>query len=215
MGIRAGILWLLRLGVVVYCATLFAVMAWSFLWPKDKLSEVPSVTAIVCLGAGHTDDGFIGPYSLQRAKTCVDLHRHQPDVPIIFTGISSVELTVAELMAEVAREDGVAENLIVEENHARSTLQNALFSIPYLDPDTPIAIVTDSFHMPRSYVGFRWAGYRDPIPVVSQPRTGEPKVWAGPMALAYEPIKIWFNLLRASVWSLAHRFGLESTVWLM
>lgn len=215
MGIKRAFLKLLRLGVVVYAATLFAVIGWSFLWPRSELAQVSHVETIVCLGAGHYDDGRIGRKSEQRAKTCADLHILQPETPIVFTGISAVNKTVAEMMAEVARESGVPNQYIVEENEARSTLQNALFSLPYLDATAPVALVTDSFHLPRSYVSFRWAGYEDLTLIAAQSRQGERWIWPGPKSLLSEPLKIYFNLIRGGLWTLANRFGVENTAWLM
>ena len=215
MGIKRAFLKLLRLGVVVYAATLFAVIGWSFLWPAPDFSKLPKVETVVCLGAGHNKDGSIGKYSNQRAKTCSDLILAGKAQHVIMTGTSQIDTSVAEMMADVARADGVSDEAITEERLARSTLQNGLFSMPFLDAEKPVFLVTDSFHLPRSWISFRWAGYADLILVPSSARDGESWVWPRPWALMREPLAIWFNLIRGGLWTLANRFGVENTAWLM
>lgn len=206
---------LFQLGALVYVATLGAVIGWSFLWPAPNYANLPDAGAVVCLGAGHNKDETIGKYSLQRSKTCTDLVLAGKAPLVIMTGASQIEETVAEMMATVARSDGLSDEIVIEEGLARSTLQNALFSIPYLDADKPVLLVTDSFHLPRSWISFRWAGYSDLTLVASSAREGETWVWPGPWALVREPLAIWFNLLRGGLWTLANRFGVENTAWLM
>ena len=215
MGIRRAFFWLLRLGVVVYAATLFAVIAWSFLWPAPDFAELPQAETVVCLASGHNKDGSICKYSEQRAKTCTDLIIAGKTRHVVMTGTSQIEMSVAEMMANVARADGVNNEAITEERLARSTLQNALFSMPFLDADQPVFLVTDSFHLPRSWISFRWAGYNDLILVPASARDGESWVWPRPWALMREPLAIWFNLIRGGLWTLANRFGVENTAWLM
>lgn len=215
MGIKRAFFWLLRLGVVVYAATLFAVIGWSFLWPAPDFAELPQAETVVCLGSGHNKDGSIGKYSKQRAQTCSDLVTSSNAQNIIMTGASQIDTSVAEMMANVARADGVNDEAITEERLARSTLQNALFSMPFLDANQPVFLVTDSFHLPRSWISFRWAGYTDLILVPSSARDGESWVWPRPWALMREPLAIWFNLVRGGLWTLANRFGVENTAWLM
>lgn len=215
MGIKRAFLKLLRLGVVVYAATLFAVIGWSFLWPTPDFSNLPQADVVVCLASGHKKDGTIGKYSEQRAKTCTDLITAGKAQHVIMTGASQIDVTVAEMMANAARADGVSDEAITEERLARSTLQNALFSMPFLDSDKPVFLVTDSFHLPRSWISFRWAGYQDLILVAASARDGENWVWPRPWALMREPLAIWFNLFRGGLWTLANRFGVENTAWLM
>jgi uncharacterized SAM-binding protein YcdF (DUF218 family) len=212
---KRAIFWLLRLGVVVYAATLFAVISWSFLWPAPNYASLPEAEAVVCLGSGHNKDGTIGSYSKQRATTCTDVLLAGKTQKVIMTGASQIDVTVAEMMADVARGDGLSDDVVIEERLARSTLQNALFSMPYLDATGPVILVTDSFHLPRSWMSFHWAGYSDLTLVAASARDGESWVWPGPKQLAREPLAIWFNLLRGGLWTLANRFGVENTAWLM
>ena len=215
MGIKHAFFWILRLGLVVYGITFLAVVGWSFLWPKPDYESLPNAEAVVCLGSGHNKDGSIGRYSKQRAQTCSDLVLAGKAPIVIMTGASQIETTVAEMMAGVARADGLPEASVIEERLARSTLQNALFSMPYLDAEKPVLLVTDSFHLPRSWISFYWAGYDDLTLVASSAREGERWVWPRPMALLREPLAIWFNLLRGGLWTIANRMGVENTVWLM
>lgn len=215
MGIKGAAFWLLRLGVVVYAATFLAVLGWSFLWPTPNLASLPAVDTVVCLGGGYKKDNTIGNYSRQRATTCADLVLSGKAQQIVMTGASQIETSVAEMMADVARMDGVANTQVIEERVARSTLQNALFSLPHLDSTQPVFLVTDSFHLPRSWISFRWAGYDTLILVPSSARDGEAWVWPGPKALLREPLAIWFNAMRGGLWSIANRFGVENTAWLM
>lgn len=143
--------------------------------------------------------------SKQRAATCARLFLAGKTKSVVFTGSgpSTQELSVAELMAQHAKELGVPETAIFVETVSRSTLQNALFSLPKISGAKSVRIVTDSFHLPRSWISFRWAGYPDLSMHPSQSKVSREISWKNFQPVLREPLAIWFNLVRLPVYSAA------------
>lgn len=211
---------------MLYGLTLISVMLWTALWPERPVTALAPAEAIVCLGAGATPAGEIGRASNQRAQSCIDLYEAGRAPLIAFTGgIADTSKTpsvktpsVAALMAAQARKRGVPERAILEEHRSLSTLQNALFTLPLMPETAKIILVTESYHLPRSYVSFKWAGLiLAPSEITVFAAHGSPGAWLSPpgvSALLRETTAIWFNLLRASLWTAAHRFGIAQDGWL-
>ena len=111
-------------------------------------------------------------------------------------------------MAAYATSLGLPGAAVVIEDGAQSTLHNALFSIDLIPGASSIILVSEAFHLPRSWVSFKWAAWEaghgglDIELAMSEnvrrdPASGEVN-WA---ILGRESIAIWFNLVRASVYS--------------
>lgn len=215
MGIIRFLKRLAIFGAGLFCATFLAVTLWSFAWPDYASGDVPVADAIMCLGGDIEGDSTIGDYSRQRAQTCIDLYYDAKAPLIIFTGAGDDQVSVAENMAELARVQGVPHAAIIEERAARSTLQNALFSLAFLKTNPSIILVTDSFHLPRSWASYRWAGYGDMTMVASGATFDSDWLGPKPEQLVRESLAIWFNLFRGTLWSGANFLGVENTVWLM
>ncbi len=101
-------------------------------------------------------------------------------------------VSVAELMAEAAQ---LPASAALIEPAARSTLQNALFSLALLPEDARIILVSDGYHLPRSWVSFKLMGVRS---VELAPAGGQDsvEVWE----ILREGAAIWFNLLRGGAY---------------
>lgn len=174
------------LGLLIYGVTFGVIVASEMFWPRD----VPQMQAdaIVCLGGG-TSEVRLYRTSAERAAQCIEIYRTGAAPLIVFSGIGA-----GPLMADMARANGVPDEAILVESDSRSTLQNALFTADLIPADTPIILVTDAFHLPRSWVSFRVMGFDDQTLVAS----GAPRV--NIKFLAREALAVWFNAGRIALW---------------
>jgi DUF218 domain. len=86
-------------------------------------------------------------------------------------------------------------------------LQNALFSLPLVPEAGRIVLVSDGFHLWRSWASFAWAG-NAPVALCKSSVMGvTPSEW--PKTLLLEPVKLALNLVRASLWSIPGWLGLQ------
>lgn len=108
-------------------------------------------------------------------------------------------------MLALAVAEGVPEGAASAESESRSTLQNALFSRDVLGPeaDGSVILVSDGFHLARSWLSFRWAGYRD-IQLDAASAFGDQTVAAKVHRVARESLAWWFNLARVAVWEVTN-----------
>ncbi|MCT4559293.1 MAG: YdcF family protein [Pelagimonas sp.] len=201
--------------MTLYAATLLLVAQWTHHWPITAPSKLPKSDAIVCLGSGVNLHGRLTPMSRQRSLTCVDLYKAGIAPVIAFSGrVGDDAFTeVAVQMAVLAREAGVPESALVIEPASASTLQNALFTLPLLERKTHLTVVTDSFHLPRSWLSFKLAG-AERITLYPSQMKGQhlPLSWR---PLLRESLAIWFNALRWPLhWSLA-KTGVAPPNWLL
>ncbi len=208
---------LLRAALLIWAATLAAVCIWTYLWPLDR--PLPRGDAIVCLGAGVDGAGRIGPGSRVRAETCARLAREGVAPVVVFTGGPAAPgaRSAAAGMAEVARVEGVGDAVILLEENAFSTLQNALYSRALLSEDARLILVSEAFHLPRSWVSFRAMGVED---VTTYPALRiRPGPSGGPAwgLLLRESLAIWFNAGRYTAWRIGGGLGIADstrTGWL-
>ncbi len=116
-------------------------------------------------------------------------------------------------MADYARTLGLPPSVMVIEGKSFSTLQNAKFSLALLEQAKHLILVTDAFHLPRSYLSFKWAGAQDLTLVASNPNLEQYDIPIAIMVLR-EATAIWFNIARAALWSAANLFGWQNNNWL-
>ncbi|WP_152618574.1 YdcF family protein [Leisingera sp. ANG-Vp] len=197
--------------------TFGAVLLWTFLWPERQASELPRANAIICLGGGMSADGTLHTATRQRVAKCAELY-HADRAPLVaFTGGTAAPggPSAGEQMAALAVSLGVPKAAMISENRSQSTLQNALFTLPLLPQQTDLILVTEAFHLPRSWASFRWAGANRLHLAASEkvrrnPETGRP----GFNILLRETAAVWFNLFRAVAWSAAAPLNLQDDGWL-
>ncbi len=176
----------LRLMVLFYAATLAMVLACNLFWPRDV--DPATAVQVVCLGGG-SETGVLADDSLARAERCGQLVRDGVAQTVLVTGQGAGTLMVDHIEAM-----GIPRERIALEAQSRSTLQNALFSTHLTDTSRPVIVVTDAYHLPRSWVSFRLMGFEDvrlasSLAVVDRPRP-----------LLREASAIWFNALRAVIY---------------
>lgn len=85
-------------------------------------------TAIVTLGYALNPDGTMNDILIQRLKKTLSLAKQSPKALIIVTGGMPLNhQTEAKLMADWLIQHGVPQQRIIEDNYARSTVENALY----------------------------------------------------------------------------------------
>ena len=175
----------------------------------------PVADAIICLGADMSYQGWDrpGPASTRRARSCAELYRAGVAPVVVFTGHGHARGSAAAAMARVAMAEGLPERAVILEEAARSTVQNAVFSRALLPPDTDaVVVVTDGFHIPRSWLIFRAFGgaqaqfypardlYTSPDRVGIRTR----RDW-----VLRESLAVWGNLARAAIYLGAGALGID------
>jgi uncharacterized SAM-binding protein YcdF (DUF218 family) len=198
---------------LVWTATFVALLVYT---GTASPTDPEPTDAIVCLGAGMSRTaGLQSPdqASLRRAVTCARLYADGIAPTIIFTGYGHEVSSAAAAMGRIASEMGVPDSAIVLEEEARSTIQNAAFSLPLLPDGTErILVVSDLFHLPRSGVIFRSLTH---LQVSTYPAdTGiDGSHLGGRTTLrwtAREALAIWSNLARGAAYLVSGWAGVDA-----
>ncbi len=133
--------------------------------------------AIVILGYGLNPDGTMRTILRRRVLTGLAVAQFFPQSPIIVTGGNPQNgKTEAEQMHNMLRSLGVADDRIIVEDKANSTVQNAEFSVPLAEQagTSGIILVTSTTHQDRADGDFVDAG-ANLLATVSYP-DGKPSV---------------------------------------
>jgi uncharacterized SAM-binding protein YcdF (DUF218 family) len=157
-------------------------------------------------------DGTLAASTLTRVERCAQLFEAGLAPMIIFSGgiARPTGPSAGAQMGRFAMTLGVPQYSVIAEGLAQSTLQNALFSLPMIPNAERIIIVTEAFHLSRSWASFRWAQWELGHPPTSftlvmsedvrrDPATGDVR-WN---MLVRESLAIWFNAVRAVANSVA------------
>ncbi|MDJ0641117.1 MAG: YdcF family protein [Paracoccaceae bacterium] len=192
--------WILSLTILaLWCAFIGTMLYVAMFEPPET---TPQAQAVVVLGGNPPENGaLVGP-SLARLETGVALIEDGAAPYLVVTG--GGPQPVAPLMADAAKAAGVAEDAVLVEAQAQSTLQNALLTADFaeLDKSQPIIIVTERYHLPRAWASFRWAGFEQVHNVATD--ADEPFALSTPLLL--ESVKWPLNILRAGAASVAMAF---------
>lgn len=204
---------LIKSAIAVFVLMTLAMLAWTFLWPEPDVRGMQKADVIVCLGAGMDPDGTLDSAALARVDRCVQLYEAGLAPAIVFSGgVAHVDgPNAGGQMARYARSLGVPEENTVIEGRAQSTLQNALFSLELVPDALEIILVTEAFHLPRSWASFHWARWEMGLSndrsfhlVMSEDvRRNQPDDAIDWIVLARESVAIWFNALRATAFSIS------------
>lgn len=175
-----------------------------FVWTHAPPEVLPKDAVIVVLGAGVRPDGSANRASLQRVEAGARLVLSGQGARMVITG-GGDPFAVAVPMAAAARAMGVDPAAITVETASRSTLQNALFTHDLVG-DVPAILVTQRFHLPRSWASYRWAGFTDLTLYASDPA---PERLSRGVArqLLLEGVKWPVNVARAGAASAAQALG--------
>lgn len=204
--------WLIRWAIALFAIMTMSMVAWTFLWPQPDVRNMRPVHAIVCLGGGMSRDGTLGAPVLTRIERCVQLYEAGLAPSVVFTGGTATDdgITAAHQMGLYAASLGLPVDRIIEEGRAQSTLQNALFTLELVPDAQDFIIVTEAFHLPRSWMSFRWATWELGLKDRSFYLAMSEDVRRDPLSdavnwtiLARESMAIWFNAARAMAYSAA------------
>lgn len=193
-------------------------LAWTFLWPEPDMADLKQADAIICLGGGMSANGTLAAPVLTRIERCVQLFEAGLAPVIVFSGGTAAPdgPNAGTQMGLFAMGLGLPENAVIAEGRAQSTLQNALFSLDLIAGASSVIVVTEAFHLPRSWASFRWAAWETQradltIALVKSesvrrdPRTGSVN-WH---MLFRESLAIWFNAGRALLYSVSSNKPLD------
>ena len=202
---------LLKLGVFVYVSMTFAMLIWTIVWPTPSTESFKSADAIVCLGGGMSPNGTLAAPVLTRIERCVQLYEAERAPVIVFSGGTAAPNgpNAGSQMALYATSLGLPNAAVVVEERAQSTLQNALFSLAEIPEARRIIVVTEAFHLPRSWASFKWASAQLDIEDLDVSLAMSEKVRRnlntgniGWKILIRESFAIWFNFVRAAAYTL-------------
>ena len=202
---------LLRLAFGIAGLTLAAVLGSAFL--TRPCIDLPAKgtrfdTAVVLGGGGEVDGGLLDD-SYRRAEAGALLYLYDVVGRVHFTGYASVpsRRSAAEAMQEVAVDAGVPIAATTIEAESRSTLENALFSLPMLQDAGRLVLVSDGFHLWRGAASMAWAGR--PVSGICKAvsLTEADDHQSDTQVILREMAAWWFNIARGGVWSVANALG--------
>lgn len=197
---------LLKIGLFAYVSMTFVMLIWTLVWPTPSTESFKSADAIVCLGGGMSPNGTLAAPVLTRIERCVQLYEAERAPVVVFSGGTAAPNgpDAGSQMALYATSLGLPSTAVVVEGRAQSTLQNALFSLAEIPEARRIIVVTEAFHLPRSWASFKWASALLDIKDLDVSLAMSEKVRRdlntgkiGWKILIRESFAIWFNLLRA------------------
>ncbi|MGF1792859.1 YdcF family protein [Photobacterium profundum] len=120
-------------------------------------------TAIITLGYALNPDGSMHDILIQRLEMTLAFAKEQPKSLIVLTGgVPKNHKTEGKLMADWLVEKGIDRSRIIEDNYARSTVENALYSSYALarhDIDHA-TIISSASHVRRGQTLFEIASWQ-------------------------------------------------------
>ncbi len=189
--------------VMIYLVTVMGVAGYATLQPFWEPTDIKA-DLIVVLGGGMSPRGSLHTSSTVRVDKGTALFKTGVAPRIHFTGglASPNAPSAGQVMAERAIKRGVPQSATSFEGKSYSTLQNALFSKPDWQDADHIVLVTEGFHLPRSWATFKAFGGKD-ITLVHARRFRGNRVMAGVKMTLREALAVWFNAGRFLVWKAA------------
>lgn len=212
MGIVRALGRLFKWGVAAFALVAVAMLGWTFTWPEVDVRGLQRADAIICLGGGMDGRGTLADATLTRVERCVQLYEAGLAPFVVFSGGIAREVgpSAGGQMGRYALGLGLPDTAIVVEGRAQSTLQNALYSLDLASDADKFILVTEAFHLPRSWASFKWAAWYLGAPadkfalVMSEPvRTHPVSGDVNWRILARESLAIWFNAARAVAFTVA------------
>lgn len=150
----------------LYSLTALAIFAYALLHPDTAPENAAKTDVIVVLGAGMDDDGTLHFSSRQRVEAAIAFFDAGTSSTVHFSGGPAIPQgpSAGAQMAAHAQALGVPKTATRFESRSQSTLQNAYFSIPQLTDAQSLRLVTEGFHLPRTWLSFRWAYWHLGLP---------------------------------------------------
>ncbi len=166
-----------------------------------------SADIAVVLGSAIEGDGRLTPDSAARVAASVALYQRGLLDRIHMSGGGAAKdgTPIGLAMARDAVAAGVPADVVTQESESQSTLENALFSLPFLRDEDRVLVITEPFHALRGGATFLWAGR--PAAVCASAR-GEATPLRWLREQARETAAWGLNLIRAPLWSAAQAVSL-------
>ena len=142
--------------LLVFAALLAALVLIDRTIPVTNTSQ-SHFDVLIVLGFPALEDGSVSPEERQRVLEAVREYRAGVASHLILTGGPAHNRFVeADVMAHFAESQGVPVEALIEEPHARNTIQNAIYSVAILRSHGwhSAEVVTSSYHVPRSALIF-------------------------------------------------------------
>ncbi|WP_421904389.1 YdcF family protein [Mameliella sp.] len=199
--------WLVRAAVIYSLACVALTLGSLLLTPACSTVEQPYDIAVV-LGGGDELRKAVQEAETGRVHSAVRLYRRGLVQHLHLTGGGpDGRSSNAPLLARLARDKGLPDTVLSTEARSLSTLQNALFSRPYLPSEADLILVTEAFHAWRAKASFVWAGR--PAAICASPEPGR-RLPHRTLHLVREVAAWGANILRAGAWSIGRAMGLET-----
>nr|WP_325250905.1 YdcF family protein [Amylibacter sp.] len=195
----------------LFLLTVVFVVGFATLQPQWEAVD-PKADLIVVLGGGISGDGTLHRSTSVRVDRGVALFLGGAADRILFTGGSAISGAPSNgaQMAARAKAQGVPAAAILTEEHAQSTLQNALFSKADWQSADHIILVSEGFHLPRSWASFKAMGARK-ITLVHARKFRGNDIGGGIRMVLRESLAYWFNAARFLLWQASSLTGLPQT----
>ena len=203
---------LIKLGAVLLGLSILGILAGTLLSkPCSDLADSAKYDIAVVLGGGMEPDGTLHYSTRERVAAGVEVFQSGETTMLHMTGGRAVPggPAAGAQMSLYAQELGAPRNAITEENESLSTLQNALFSYAQLKDADHVLLVSEGFHLTRSWLSFRWAGIKAAgLCHSTRFRVAGSEADHGPVGMMLrEVMAFWFNFARATVWSVLNLAG--------
>ena len=121
--------------------------------------------ALLCFTGYIGIRGFVGGSADTKNAIVLGmaLENGKPNQDLLNRGGNKTETSPseAEVMKELLMQDGVAEDKIILEDQAPMTLANFQNTAKMIDPNAPVTVITNSYHMHRSLYFAKKAGFTD------------------------------------------------------
>ncbi len=200
MKLLRALRFLMALAISTFLITLVFVVGFAALQPLFEPDPFDPADMIVVLGAGMDANGDLHISSKLRVEKGVKLFKQGAAPRMHFTGGVGRPngVSAGGQMAKMAQGMGVPASATSFEGNSYSTLQNALFSAPYLARTKRIILVTEGFHLPRSWASFRYFGAPETALARSVAfRQTSPNLRFPAITMCIrEVLAIWFNIGR-------------------
>jgi uncharacterized SAM-binding protein YcdF (DUF218 family) len=151
--------WVLR-GLLACVALVVGIFAWAALArataPRANTSQ-SQFDVLIVLGNPADDDGNPSPTQQSRVVEAVHEYERGTAPRIIMTGGAVANQYVeAEVMARTAEAQGIPADAVVEETHARNTIENACNSLRIMRSHgwESAEVITSPSHAPRAAIIF-------------------------------------------------------------
>lgn len=190
-------------GYVLVCAGLTTASA-LFAPDCDSFRRAQAQDIGVVLGGSLHGSRNWSDAQVGRPRTAIAMYQRSLVRQLHMTGKPAQTLQFDD--ADIALKAGVPADKVTFETKSRSTLQNALFSLPYLPKDRSIVLITDDYHVLRAQAAFAWAGR----PATGCAATMPPRPTRRKLQHLSRETAAWaVNIPRAGIWFLGRMLGLE------